>query len=361
MEAGIVGLPYVGKTALFNALAAGHAPAESQSGGVKPHVSIVPVPDPRLATINRFVETQKIVPASLRLVDVPGLAPGAGTAGKFLSHVRNVDALVHVVRCFEDPSVPHVKDTVDPARDCDHLETELILADLEQVEGMADKARRDARMGDKDAKLRLELVEAAVAALSDEKPLRTIMDQPPFNNPDARRLLRSIAMLTAKPVLFVANVAEDDPRGESKLVQKLRNKVGPDAIVIPVCAKLEAELAELPDEEREPMLKELGLSEPAIAVLARAAYQLLGLQSFYTAGPKEIKAWTIPQGATAPQAAGAIHSDFERGFIRVEVYSVADLEQHKTEQAIKTAGKMRVEGKNYIVHDSDICHFLFNV
>ncbi len=365
MEAGIVGLPYVGKTALFSALVAGHAPHDAK-GGAKATVGVVPVPDPRLATITKYIPTAKIVPASLKLVDVPGLARGASTGSgmgnKFLSAVRNVDALVHVVRCFDTSSgVPHVEDTVDPARDVDTIDTELILADMEQLEGMLDKAQRHARAGDHEAKLRLELIEASLAALGDGRALRTLADQAPFNTPEARKVMASFMPLTIKPMLYVANVGEDDVDGQDPLVTQLRNAVGPDAIVVPVCAKLEAELAELPEELRGEMLTAMGLSEPAIGVLARAVYRLLGLQSFFTCGPDENRAWAIPAGATAPEAAGAVHSDMQRGFIRVEVYSVDDLVEHGSEKAIREAGKMRIEGKAYVVEDSDICHFLFNV
>jgi GTP-binding protein YchF len=365
MEAGIVGLPYVGKTALFNALVAGHAPHEAH-GGVKANVGVVPVPDPRLATITKFIPTVKIVPASLKLVDVPGLARGASTGSgmgnKFLSAVRNVDALVHVVRCFDTSTgVPHVEDTVDPARDVETIDTELILADMEQLEGMLDKAQRHSRAGDPEAKLRLELLEVSLKALGDCRPLRTLANQSPFNTPDAHRVLAAIMPLTIKPMLYVANVGEDDVGGQDPLVGQLREAVGSQAIVVPVCAKLEAELAELPESERGEMLTALGLAEPAIAVLARAVYRLLGLQSFFTAGPDENRAWTIPAGATAPEAAGAVHSDMQRGFIRAEVYSVDDLVHYGSEKAIREAGKMRVEGKAYVMRDSDVCNFLFNV
>jgi ribosome-binding ATPase len=369
MEAGIIGLPYVGKTTLFNALVAEHAPADSQSGGIKPTIGVVPVPDARLALLHKYVATEKIVPASLKLVDVPGLArgasTGAGLGNKFLASIRNVDAILHVVRCFDDPSVPHVEGAIDPVRDAEAIETELMLSDLEQVEGMMDKAKRSARSGDKEAKVRLELLEAASAGLGEGKSIRTIVQaQAAFHNPEYQKLLKALAMLTSKPVLYVANVgetaaavAESDP-----VVRKLAvHAAAAGGMVVAVCAKIEAELGELPEADRAEMLSGLGLKEPALNTLARAAFKLLGLHSFFTAGPKEIKAWTIPIGATAPQAAGTIHSDFERGFIRAEVYSVADLDHYKTEAAIKAAGKLRVEGKSYVMRDSDVCHFLFNV
>jgi GTP-binding protein YchF len=367
MEAGIIGLPYVGKSTLFHALAGAHAPGDSHTtGGIKATVGVVPVPDSRLALINKFIPTDKIVPASLRLVDVPGLArgasTGAGLGNKFLAHLRNVDAMVHVVRCFDDPSVPHVEKTIDPARDIDAIETELMLADLEQVEGMLDKARRGAKSGDKEAKIRFELLEVAHKALSDGKPLRTLLHAPPFDSPDARRVCKALALMTTKPVLFVANVGDADVQGAGPYATALRQSVqAAGGIVVPFCAKLEAELADMAEADRAEMLTGLGLTETALPVLARGIFQLLGLQSFFTAGQMEIKAWTIPIGATAPQAAGVIHTDFERGFIRAEVYNVADLEKYKTEAAIKAAGKLRVEGKAYVMQDSDVCHFLFNV
>jgi GTP-binding protein YchF len=365
MEAGIVGLPYVGKTALFNALVAGHAPHEAR-GGVKANVGVVPVPDSRLATITKYIPTAKIVPANLKLVDVPGLARGASTGSgmgnKFLSAVRNVDALVHVVRCFDTSTgVPHVEDTIDPGRDVETIDTELILADMEQLEGMLDKAQRHARAGDQEARLRLELIETSLKALGDGLPLRTLARQSPFNSPEARGVLAAIVPLTIKPMLYVANVGENDVTGQDPLVDQLRKAVGAEGIVVPVCAKLEAELAELPESERGEMLTAMGLAEPAIAALARAVYRLLGLQSFFTAGPDENRAWTVPAGATAPEAAGVVHSDMQRGFIRAEVYSVDDLVKYGSEKAIREAGKMRVEGKSYVVQDSDVCHFLFSV
>ncbi|MEX0777656.1 MAG: redox-regulated ATPase YchF [Phycisphaeraceae bacterium] len=363
MEAGIVGLPNVGKSTLFNALtAAGALAANYPFATIEPNVGVVPVPDPRLATINRFIETEKIVPAALRLVDIAGLVRGASTGeglgNKFLSHIRNVDAVLHIVRCFDDPDITHVEGSIDPIRDIETIDTELMLADLQSVEGMIDKAQRTAKSGDKDAKLRVEVLGKANELLAAGKPVRGLR----FDNADAQKALCGLAMLTAKPVLYVANVDESDAHGQGPYVQKVRQRAAVEGgAVVPVCAKLEAELAELDDKDRLELLQSVGLPEPALATLARAAYKLLGLQSFFTAGPKEIRAWTVPVGATAPQAAGVIHTDFERGFIRAEIYSVADLEQHKSEAAIKAAGKMRVEGKSYIMHDSDVCHFLFNV
>ncbi len=359
MEAGIIGLPYIGKTTLFNALTA--LGVTSDGAANKPNVGVVNVPDPRLATLNQFIETKKIVPAQIQLVDVAGLVAGAsegkGTGNKFLSHVRNVDALLHVVRCFEDTNVPHVNDTIDPIRDVDEVETELLFADLEVVENSLKNAERKARTGDKEAKQRLDLLQLCKDTLENEKPISSL-----GLNEEQQRSLKSFAMLTAKPVLYVANVGEDDVDGSNPHVTQLREYAEQRGRpVVEVCAKLEAELVELEEDERAEMLEGLGIAEPALNLLARATYKLLGLQSYFTAGEKEIKAWTIPIGATGPQAAGVIHGDFERGFIRVEVFSIEDLEQFKSEQAIKQAGKLRVEGKSYVMQDGDVCHFLFNV
>lgn len=359
MEAGIVGLPYIGKTTLFNALTA--LGVSGDAGATKPNVGVVSVPDPRLNTINQFIETKKIIPATLQVIDVAGLVAGAskgeGMGNRFLSHIRNVDAILHVVRCFDDPNVPHVNDTIDPVRDVDEVETELIFADMEVVENAMHSAEKKARTGEKEAKKRLELLKRCMEALEQGNPVSSVK----FDE-DEYKALKSFAFLSSKPVLYVANIGEDDLDKENEHVAKLRAYAEErDGLVVSVCAKLDAELAELDEDEKAEMLEGLGLAEPALAALARAAYKLLGLQSFFTAGPKEIRAWTIPINAPAPEAAGVIHSDIQRGFIRVEVYSVSDLEEHKSEQAIKAAGKLRVEGKNYTINEGDVCHYLFNV
>lgn len=356
MECGIVGLPGIGKSCLFSALT-GAAAGLGSGAAFKANVGVAHIPDPRLELIATFVPTKKIVRATMQFVDIPGVAPGstaeAGKTSAFLANVRQVDALCHVVRCFEQGGA-----TIDPARDIDALETELIIADLQVAESAMDKVARTARSGEADAKARVATLQKLTNLLSDGKPARSTDAW----SKDEKVILKGYGMITAQPVLYVANVAEDDLAGESTAAKQVR-RIAAERHGEPValCAKLEGELAELAEPDRSELLKSLGLEEPAIGPLARAAYKLLGLGSFYTAGEKEVRAWTVPLGATAPEAAGAIHSDIQRGFIRAECYHVDDLTRYKSEKSIKEAGKLRSEGKSYHLQDGDVVHFLFNV
>ncbi len=361
MECGIIGLPGSGKTAIFNALTGAHAPVGG--GAVKPNIGVANVPDPRLDIISTYVRSKKVTPATIRFVDIPGIGAGGGGGGGggggaaksnlLLEHIRGVDALCHVVRCFNEAA-----GEIAPRRDIDALETELIVADMQVAESALDRAARPARAGDADAKARCEVLEKVLAVLNEGQRVRTVTS---WTEPQ-QAMLRSYGFISAKPQLLVANVAESDIAGRGNAAAEVRacaEALGGEAVV--VCGKLEAELAELEEADRAEMLEGLGLEEAAIGRLARAAFRLLGMASFYTTSEKEIRAWTIPAGATAPEAAGAVHSDMQRGFIRAECYRVDDLEQYKGEKALRQAGRLRSEGKHYRMQDGDVARFLFNV
>ena len=362
MEAGIVGLPNVGKSTLFNALTESKSAASENYPfcTIEPNEGVITVPDDRLEKITQFITPQKVIPAIVKLVDIAGLVEGAskgeGRGNQFLSHIRSVDAIVQVVRCFEDDSVIHVAGKVDPMADIETIEMELMLADIETLQNAQTKATKTARSGNKEAIERLAVIAKCLEHLESETPLRKL-ELTEIED----KSIRSFGLMTLKPLLYVANVSEDDVAGTSALTTKVREyaaSVG--AGFAAVCASIESELAEVPAEERGEMLDAYGLKEPALNALAREAYKTLGLQSYFTAGEKEVRAWTVPIGTAAPQAAGVIHTDFEKSFVRVNVFTLDDLVEHNSEDEIKNAGKLRVEGKAYIVQDGDICHFLCN-